>query len=268
MNLGLLVAALLLLWVVDSEWGHRRAVRVLRSPAVACWLLGIIVAWCVAGGLVPPQWATEGSLWQRLGFADFSASLGFSLLFCGLFAHLSLVFIHRLRKSRGHGGAAFLLTHGGLLLLLTGAGIGSTDRVEGRAVAVRDAECTTMFLRDGRQLPLGYGLHLEDFSVERSAADGSVVQYSATLRADSTETVALAVNHPYPVRWDEDIYLTGYDVRPDAHGHPAPAAVVMVVREPWKPVSMAGILLLAAGMVAYVFRRPVRLHRTSISPCP
>ena len=260
-NAALAAATLTMLWVADAEYGKRTAVRLLRSPAAACLLLGITVAWCIVGGLVPPQWASDGNIWQALGFGDFPSSWGFRLLVCILLLHLALVVIHRIRQYRWRRDAAFLMLHSGLWLALAAGSIGAADRVEGRAVVTEEAECNTMFLRDGRVLPLGYGMHLTGFEMERSKTDGSIIQYTATIAVDSVEKHAISVNNPYGVRWDEDLYLTSFSAS-DTSGM-LPAAVIMVVREPWKPVSQAGILLLAAGMLCYVFR--TSSHRASPS---
>ena len=246
-NAALAAAILAVLWVVDAEYGQRPSVRLLRSSTAACWLLGITVAWCIIGGLVPPQWATDGSVWQALGFGAFPSSWGFRLLVCALLLHLALVIIHRLRQRQWQRNAAFLMLHGGLWFVLAAGSIGAADRVEGRALVTDDTECGTMFLRDGRILPLAYSMHLAGFEVARSMADSSVVQYTATIVVDSAEKHTIAVNNPYGVRWDDTL----------------PATVIMVVREPWKPVSLGGILMLAVGMLLYVFRTPSRSSSSS-----
>ena len=260
-NAALAAAILAVLWVVDAEYGQRPSVRLLRSSTAACWLLGITVAWCIIGGLVPPQWATDGSVWQALGFGAFPSSWGFRLLVCALLLHLALVIIHRLRQRQWQRNAAFLMLHGGLWFVLAAGSIGAADRVEGRALVTDDTECCTMFLRDGRILPLAYSMHLAGFEVERSMADSSVVQYTATIVVDSAEKHTIAVNNPYGVRWDEDLYLTDYTIR--GTSDTLPATVIMVVREPWKPVSLGGILMLAVGMLLYVFRTSSRSSSSS-----
>lgn len=153
------------------------------------------------------------------------------------------------------------MLHGGLWFVLAAGSIGAADRVEGRALVTDDTECGTMFLRDGRILPLAYSMHLAGFEVERSMADSSVVQYTATIVVDSAEKHTIAVNNPYGVRWDEDLYLTDYTTR--GTSGTLPATVIMVVREPWKPVSLGGILMLAVGMLLYVFRTPSRNSSSS-----
>lgn len=258
LNVGLLIAFLLLLWVVESEYGSRNLVRRMRSLTVSYWLLGIVVAWCVVGGLVPPQWATEGSLWKALGFQFFPSAWGFGILMFLLLAHLALIVIHRLRKQQWRRDLPFLMVHAGLWTALAGGMAGSTDRMEGRAIVGREAECRTMFLRDGSVVPLGYGLHLTDFSVEHNEKDGSVMQYAATISIDSTTTTVIAVNHPYAMRWDEDLYLNSYDQRHDASGERVEYAVLQIVREPWKHVTLAGIVMLGLGMVLLVLRLTTR----------
>ena len=249
LNLCLLAACLLLLWVVESEGGSRRIVRSLRSLTVSCWLLGILVVWCVVGGLVPPWWAADGTVWEMLGFQFFPATWGFQLLLFLLLSHLALVVIHRLRKGQFRHNAPFLLVHLGLLTALTGGLLGVADRVEGRAIVSREAECRTMFLRDGRVVPLGFGMHLTDFSIERNERDGSVAQFSAVIGIDSTAHATLAVNHPYAIGWATDLYLNSYDVRHGGQGGAVEYVVVQIVREPGKYAVLAGILQLAAGIV-------------------
>ena len=252
--MGLLVACLLLLWVIESEGGERRIVRWLRSLTASCWLLGILVDWYVVGGLVRPQWATGGNVWEKLGFQFFPATWGFNLLLFLLLSHLALVVIHRIWKRQLRHDAPFLLVHLGLLTALTGGLVGTTDRVEGRAIVSREAECRTMFLRDGSVVPLGFGMHLTDFSIERNEKDGSIVQYTAGIDIDSTEHATLAVNHPYATGWAEDLYLNSYDVRHGATGEEVEYVIVQIVREPWKYALLAGILQLAIGIVWLVLK--------------
>ena len=66
--------------------------------------------------------------------------------------------------------------------------------------------------------------------------------YRALIDVDGKK-VELRVNHPYRISISEDVYLTSYD-----RDNPEPQyCIVEVVRQPWKYLIWAGIVMMMAG---------------------
>ena len=240
------VGATLLLYVAEREWGESRVVRFLRSARMATWLLGLTALYCVLGGSLP-SWSGFHTAWP------------FVLLLTLLLAHLALVVIHRLKRFSLRRDGAFVMTHGGLWLALFSGMAGAGDMRELQAIV--DTRQETTFALDckrARMVPLGYSLRLKDFVTEQNEADGSPVQYAATVWVDGT-THQVAVNAPLAVSWDEDIYLLNFDRSPGSHE--VTSCLLQVVRQPWKYATLAGIALLMTGtlwMLAMRRRKEVR----------
>lgn len=256
LNAAVILALMATLWVVEGEWGEKVAVRTFRSARMACGLLIAIGLWCILGGLTPqmplPDDATSlHRLTAILGLNKFPTSYPFVLLLLLLLLHLSLVIIHRLRKKSWTHDVPFLLLHGGLWLALVGGMAGSADAVEGRIVVARQAPTRSAYDVYGREITLPYTLRLTDFHVTRHEADHSPVQYDATLLVDDTPQ-SLAVNSPCSVRLFEDLYLLNYFSENDADQ--ADAVLLLMVRNPWKPAVLGGILFLLLGTGWQLFR--------------
>ncbi|MGN1354348.1 MAG: cytochrome c biogenesis protein ResB [Alloprevotella sp.] len=256
LNAAVILALLATLWVVEGECGEKAAVRTFRSARMACGLLIAIGLWCILGGLTPqmplPDDATSlHHLAAFLGLNKFPTSYPFVLLLLLLLLLLSLVIIHRLRKKIWRRDVPFLLLHGGLWLALVGGMAGSADAVEGRIVVARQAPTRSAYDAYGREITLPYTLQLTDFHVTRHEADQSPVQYDATLLVDDTPQ-SLAVNSPCSVRLFEYLYLLNYFSENDADQ--ADAVLLLMVRNPWKPAVLGGILLLLLGTGWQLFR--------------
>ena len=246
---ALLVAMCVGLWVVERETDACSWVSSLRSVGMSLRLLTAIILWCVVGGCLPQGETTgvpgvEVDVWQRLGFRDFPSSWPFVCLLVALLAHLSLVIFHRLRVSSVRQQVPFLLLHGGLWLAVAAGTVGSCDLRESRMAVLRSRPGRMAYLSSGRPMPLSYTLQMQDFRIERSETDGTPVQYAATLLLDG-RPIHLSVNHPYAVTWCEDLYLMSFDTAATA-ANPA-YCVVQIVRQPWKWMLYAGLLLLLAG---------------------
>ncbi len=256
LNAAVILALLATLWVVEGEWGEKAAVRTFRSARMACGLLIALGLWCVMGGLTPQMPVPADATWLQslavfVGLNKFPTSYPFVLLLLLLLLHLSLVIIHRLRKKTWRRDVPFLLLHGGLWLALIGGMAGSADAVEGRIVVARQAPTRSAYDAYGREITLPYTLQLTDFHVTRHEADHSPVQYEATLLVDDTPQ-SLAVNSPCSVRLFEDLYLLNY-FSEDGTDH-ADAVLLLMVRSPWKPALLGGILLLLLGTGWQLFR--------------
>ena len=103
----------------------------------------------------------------------------------------------------------------------------------------------------GRTTMLDCELQLVDFKIDYYA-EGQPSMFEATVAVDG-ESATLRVNHPHHRTWSEMIYLVSYDTEsPDR----ARYCVVEVVREPWRWLSVVGIVMLIAGAVLMFARGP------------
>ncbi|MGN0213378.1 MAG: cytochrome c biogenesis protein ResB [Muribaculaceae bacterium] len=232
-DLVLGVAGVALLLVFEREWGSKKFMIEFRSARMAYILLALVACACVAGGLIP-------------AFAQFTTSVPFVALLVALLAHLTLVLINRLRRFSFRRDGAFVSVHLGILIALYGGMAGSADTRQMNVLLGCGEDVSTAYDAKGCTYPLGYTLRMLKFEIERSEADNSPVQYRATLLVDG-KPCELAVNSPYAKSFGEDIYLMNYHL--NNQGSDVACCVVQIVREPWKYVMLAGIVLLLVGVM-------------------
>ena len=230
-GLALGAAVVALLYVVERRWGRCKAVERARSPHAACLLLGLTAAYVVAGGLLP-------------ALADFSSSWPFVTLLSALEMHLALVIIHRLRSFHFRRDLAFILVHAGLWLALFSGMAGAADTRK-----------TDIFVT---VQPAGRSPRLLSFDIDRNPADGSPIQYSATVVMDG-DTIGVAVNSPYSASIADDIYLIDFDT--DMATGEVTYCVLQNVHQPWKYPLLAGIVMLLTGTLALTLRKRKEAER-------
>lgn len=230
-GLALGAAVVALLYVVERRWGRCKAVERARSPHAACLLLGLTAAYVVAGGLLP-------------ALADFSSSWPFVTLLSALEMHLALVIIHRLRSFHFRCDLAFILVHAGLWLALLSGMAGAADTRK-----------TDIFVT---VQPAGRSPRLLSFDIDRNPADGSPIQYSATVVMDG-DTIGVAVNSPYSASIADDIYLVDFDT--DMATGEVTYCVLQNVHQPWKYPLLAGIVMLLTGTLALTLRKRKEAER-------
>ena len=230
-GLALGAAVVALLYVVERRWGRCKAVERARSPHAACLLLGLTAAYVVAGGLLP-------------ALADFSSSWPFVTLLSALEMHLALVIIHRLRSFHFRCDLAFILVHAGLWLALFSGMAGAADTRK-----------TDIFVT---VQPAGRSPRLLSFDIDRNPADGSPIQYSATVVMDG-DTIGVAVNSPYSASIADDIYLVDFDT--DMATGEVTYCVLQNVHQPWKYPLLAGIVMLLTGTLALTLRKRKEAER-------
>ena len=230
-GLALGAAVVALLYVVERRWGRCKAVERARSPHAACMLLGLTAAYVVAGGLLP-------------ALADFSSSWPFVTLLSALEMHLALVIIHRLRSFHFRRDLAFILVHAGLWLALLSGMAGAADTRK-----------TDIFVT---VQPAGRSPRLLSFDIDRNPADGSPIQYSATVVMDG-DTIGVAVNSPYSASIADDIYLVDFDT--DMATGEVTYCVLQNVHQPWKYPLLAGIVMLLTGTLALTLRKRKEAER-------
>lgn len=129
----------------------------------------------------------------------------------------------------------FLVTHLGLWLALVAMFFGAPDKQILR-MQVGDKPSREALSERGVKRFLDYEITLENFVMEPTD-DGVPRRFCATVAIDD-KVVDIEVNKPYTYRYGEDIYLVSYA---------AEGCVLQIVREPWKVVSVVGVVMLLLG---------------------
>lgn len=165
-------------------------------------------------------------------------------------SHLTLVTLRGWRNATGVRWR-FVVNHAGLWLALVAGFWGAPDREQVRAMVTREVPTREAYDMSGRTTTLDCELQLVDFKIDYYD-EGQPSMFEATVAVDG-ESATLRVNHPYHRTWSEMIYLVSYDTEsPDR----ARYCVVEVVREPWRWLSVVGIVMLIAGAVLMFARGP------------
>ena len=234
--LNLLLA---LLWACGWVWLWKnrpdgRIIRFLLSPAATVSSITMLVTGCI--------WIGFG------GNRELVQSVPFVLILLYLQTVIYLITLRGWRRSDGVIRWRFLLLHMGLSLAL-GAGFwGSPDSLEMRAALDKEEATQKAYKMDGSLNGLGYELRLVDYKTEVSA-DGKPSYYEATISVNDEDSVKIFVNHPYNVRFGEDIYLASVSEK---------GCVFQIVREPWRYFALAGILMLLVGAFLLFIKGPGR----------
>lgn len=217
-------------------WKNRREsapVRFILSPAATISSLILLLAACLWVGL-----SGERSFVQTVVFVGLLLYLQTVLL---------LVIVRGWRRS-GRVRWRFLLIHAGFLLAV-GAGFwGAPDSSESRVKMGRGDTVREAYSLDGGRVVLPYELYLDDYVAEVSE-DRKPVHYEAVIKIDGQGPVSVTVNHPYGVRFGEEVYLTSVS---DS------GCVLQIVREPWRYFALAGIIMLLAGAFMLFIKGPQR----------
>ena len=229
----------MVMWVVGCAllWTHCRKslfARFLLSPFATFVSIGLFLCLCLVVGFT-------GWRWLAASWVSFVISL--------LLQTVLLFVVMRGWRSKTASGARlgavrwrFLMLHVGLLIVVGSAFWGAPDTQTIRMKALAGEACREAYFMDGRQTWLPYEIVLEDFQVQEYPG-GVPSAFSAEAIVDG-EPVEIRVNHPYTRAFGEDIYLVGYDA---AAGSESTYCILEIVREPWKYVTVLGIVLLLAG---------------------
>lgn len=220
---------LCVLWALSvlMIWRSRRKsrfVRLMLSPSATYCSIGLFLAICLFVGITGRR-SIMGS-WPFVVFMLFFQTV------------LALVILRGWKPSSGIRWR-FLLLHAGLLAAVGSAYWGAPDSRTMRLQAYVDVPVSEAYDMEGKTQWLPYTLTLEDFEVSYGD-DGKPSEYKAVVHVDD-KTVELKVNHPYPIRAGEDLYLSGYDVASQEY------CILQIVREPWRYGALAGIILMLAG---------------------
>lgn len=151
---------------------------------------------------------------------------------------------------RGWRRVRFFLNHAGLLIAVASVFWGAPMTHTLRVQLFQDIPASEAFYMDGRKTWLPYQLELKDFEVQYFD-NGVPSLYKADLSV-SGEEVSLQVNKPYSRTLAEDVYLTSYNKTPQGETY----CIIQIVREPWKYVTVAGILMMVAGALLMFLQGP------------
>lgn len=243
-NAAVLLAAIAGLWVLHREKPDCGLSRWLGSGKTSIGLIAALLVATLIMGLVPQLPAADylnradgGYRPGIFGIWDIIHTWWFIAIVMALMANLLTVIFKHASSPR------FLLNHLGLFLALAGGFFGAADMSTSRAMVYRDSASNQAFTRDGKAETLPYEMTLQDFEEELDG-NGSVQNYRAQVAVDG-RTVEIRVNHPYRRTAFEDIYIVGYD----RENSPSRYCILEIVRQPWKYVIWAGIVMMLAGCV-------------------
>ena len=232
-NAAVLFAALAGLWVLWREKPGGAVCRWLASGNASIALIAAFLICCLILGM-KMQHADAVSF---PGFGNVRRTWWFILISIALMANLFVVILSRRKK-----GIRFILNHIGVLVALIGCFFGAPDHTVSRAIVSGEAVHEAVG-ENGEIVPLPAAMKLDDFNVELDSR-GNVRNYRALIDVDGKK-VELRVNHPYRISISDDVYLTSYD-----RDNPEPQyCIVEVVRQPWKYLIWAGIVMMMAGSV-------------------
>ena len=230
-NAAVLFAALAGLWVLWREKPGGAVCRWLASGNASIALIAAFLICCLILGM-KMQDADAASF---PGFGNVRRTWWFILISIALMANLFVVILSRRKK-----GIRFILNHIGVLVALIGCFFGAPDHTVSRAIVSGETVHEAVG-ENGEIVPLPAAMKLDGFNVELDQR-GNVRNYMALIDVDGKK-VELRVNHPYRISISEDVYLTSYD-----RDNPEPQyCIVEVVRQPWKYLIWAGIVMMMAG---------------------
>ena len=254
LNIVFAVIWLFLLWSLYKEYRHIKLTRFLSAPKTSALSIGLFICGCLVIGLFPQLSDTEANMREgilgSLGCYNFMTSWIFIAILLLVLSNLAMITFHAYRY-RKHSRWRFILNHAGLWLALFAGFLGSSDTLTLRIPIYKGEPTREAFDMNGAAYYLDYEMALNSFAVEYYP-NGSPSRFAANVRLGK-EKVLLEVNHPYSYRWGEDVYLTGYDV---ARGNESFYCILQVVKQPWKYITVTGILMMLAGAVLLFIKGP------------
>lgn len=247
--LNIIFAAIWLavLWISAKEYRHSKFMRFLSAPSTSVLSIGLFIGGCLVIGLFPQlsdaEAKTREGILASLGCYNFMSSWIFISILLLLLSNLAITTIHAFYH-RKEARWRFILNHTGLWLALFAGFLGSSDTQTLRVPLYKGEPTRKAFDMNGASYYLDYEMELDSFAVEYYP-NGRPSRFTAKVRLGN-EAALLEVNHPYAYQWGEDVYLTGYDV---TKGNDSGYCILQVVRQPWKYVIVAGILMMLAGAI-------------------
>lgn len=247
LNVIIAVIWCFVLWRLYKENAFLPLVRFLTAPTTSIWCIVLLIAGSLIIGLFPQLSDAEAKvmsgIFPALGCYNFMTSWIFIAILFLFLSNLSMLIIHAVYHRKGNK-KRFLLNHVGLWLALFAGFFGSSDTQTLRIPLYKDSPTREAYDMNGTVYYLDYELELNKFEVEYYP-NGMPSRFASDIRAGN-EDVVLEVNHPYSYRMGEDIYLTGYDTTNAGNDS---YCVVQVVRQPWKYITVSGILMMLTGAI-------------------
>ena len=225
LNLVFAALWLFLLWMLYKEYKIAKFTRFLYSSQASILSIGLLICGCLIIGLFPQLSDAEAKM--REGLPAFLGCYNFMTSW------------------------RFILNHVGLWLALFAGFLGSSDTQTLRIPIYKGEPSREAFDMNGASHYLDYEIELNSFAVEYYP-NGRPSRFAANVRLGN-EKALLEVNHPYAYRLGEDIYLTGYDV---TKGNESEYCILQVVKQPWKYIIVAGILMMLAGAILLFINGP------------
>lgn len=254
LNIVLAAIWIFTLWMLYKEYRSSALTRFLCSHKTSALSIGLFIGGCLVIGLFPQLSDAEANARQgilaSLGCYNFMTSWIFIAILFLLLSNLGMItigaYLHR-KQARWR----FILNHVGLWLALFAGFMGSSDTLTLRVPLYKGEPTREAFDMNGSAYYLDYEMELDSFAVEYYP-NGRPSRFAATVRLGNEEAL-LEVNHPYAYRLGEDVYLTGYDM---TKGNDSQYCILQVVKQPWKYVIVAGILMMLAGAILLFINGP------------
>lgn len=258
LNVVFAVLWIFLLWKLYKEGGVLKVTRLLSSYRTSIISIVLFICGCLVIGLFPQLSDAEAEMRKgiiaSLGCYNFMTSWIFITILFILLSNLALITIHAFYH-RKNARKRFLLNHAGLWLALFAGFFGSSDTQTLRIPLYKDQPAREAYDMNGSSYHLDYEMELLSFQVDYYP-NGSPSRFAADVRLGNEEAL-LEVNHPYSYRLGEDVYLTGYDMQ---RGNETNYCIVQIVRQPWKYITVAGILMMLAGAILLFINGPKRVE--------
>lgn len=253
LNLIFAVVGLFMLWMLYKEYRNIKITRFLCSPQTSILSITLFIGSSLVIGLFPQLSEIEAEskegILASLGCYNFMTSWIFIAIFLLLLSNLAMITFNACQHPRIRW--RFLLNHAGLWLALSSAFLGSSDTQTLRIPIYKGEPTREAFDMNGASHHLDYDLELDSFAVEYYP-NGRPSRFAANVHLGN-QTVLLEVNHPYAYRLGEDVYLTGYDV---TKANESEYCILQIVKQPWKYVTVAGILMMLAGAILLFINGP------------
>ena len=236
-----------ILWRLYKESATFPLTRFLVAPQTSILCILLLIGGSLVIGLFPQlsdkEAADMSGVFASLGCYNFMTSWIFIAILFLFLSNLGMVIIHAF-YSRKKCKKRFLLNHIGLWLALFAGFFGSSDTQILRIPLYESLPTREAYDMNGGIYYLDYELELFKFEIEYYP-NGRPSRFASDIRIGKEEAT-LEVNHPYSYRMGEDIYLTGYDT---TNMRNVSYCIVEIVKQPWKYITVAGILMMLAGAV-------------------
>lgn len=253
LNLILAVLWIFFLWFVYQEKCHTVWIKQFLSLRMTAWTILLFIVGCLIIGLFPQltdlEASQKGGIAGLCGCYNFMSSWPFVAILLWLLTHLGLITIRRIHSKKKHKWR-FFLNHAGLWLTLFAGFFGGADEEVLRIPVYRDFPNQEAYSENKEITFLKDSFQLIDFQVEYYP-NGMPQHYQAHIHV-ANQNILLEVNHPYSLRWGEDLYLTGYDMQHSSPNY----CIVQIVKQPWKYLLLIGIIMTLSGALLLFLEGP------------